>query len=80
MKTILNKGLNTEQKEVMKKDFIGAVFLRQQLTAILNEKIESARIASRSVKAYEDPNWSFRQADTVGYERALAEVISLLSD
>lgn len=80
MKTILNKGLNTEQKELMKKDFIGSVFLRRQLSAIINEKIESARTASISVKAYEDPNWSFRQADNVGYERALSEVISLLSD
>lgn len=79
MKTVLLAGLTEEQKDEMKQTFAHSVVLRQQIIKILTKKVKDARSASTSKDAYGIPNWAFLQADTVGYERALTEVMSLLS-
>jgi hypothetical protein len=79
MKTVLLAGLTDDQKDEMRQTFAHSVVLRQQLTKILGKKIKDARSASTSRDAFGLANWAYLQADTVGYERALTEVISLLS-
>jgi uncharacterized protein YprB with RNaseH-like and TPR domain len=79
MKTALLAGLSDQQKEEMRQTFAHSAVLRQQLIKILTKKGKDARSASASKDAYSIPNWAFLQADTVGYERALSEVISLLT-
>jgi hypothetical protein len=78
MKTVWTKGLSEQQKEEIRGAFNGSANLRSRLTAILNEKIESRRKDSIGVDKYNSPGWAYIQADTVGYERALNEVISLI--
>lgn len=80
MKTAWFKGLNDEQKREMQIHFGGSAALRAQLVKILRSKIESNNTSVRSKDAYNIPNWAFVQADGVGYERALTEVISLLAN
>jgi uncharacterized protein YprB with RNaseH-like and TPR domain len=79
MKTVLLSGLTEDQQDEMRQTFAHSVVLRQQLIKILTKKAKDARSASTSKDAYNIPNWAYLQADTVGYERALAEVCSLLS-
>jgi hypothetical protein len=79
MKTVLLKNLTDQQKDEMRQTFAHAAFLRSQLTVILNEKINASNKIVRSKDAYGIANWAFLQADAVGYERALTEVISLLT-
>jgi len=80
MKTLILKGLNEEQQVEMRQEYIHAVHLRQQLKKLLNEKIDASNKTVRSKDAYGIANWSFLAADAVGYERAMLEVISLLTN
>lgn len=73
------KGLNPERKKEVTEDFKAGVGLRKRLEEMLNEKVETNRTSVRIKDAYNNPNWAFLQADAVGYERALYEVISLIS-
>lgn len=78
MKTVLTKGLNAEQKEEIKRDFLASSQLRERYKQLLKEKSELAQKASITKDNYLSPNWGYLQADAVGYQRALEEVISLL--
>lgn len=78
MKTVWNKGLNAQQKTEMKNQFEAAASIRLRLSELLEDKIKSNREKVRGSNAYDSPNWSLVQADSIGYERALAEIISIL--
>jgi hypothetical protein len=79
MKTALFKNLTDQQKDEMRQTFAHAAFLRSQLSTILTEKINASNKVVRSKDSYGIANWAYLQADAVGYERAMQEVISLLS-
>lgn len=79
MKTILLANLSDERKEELRREFESSAILRNRVAEVLKGKIESNRAATRSQDAYDKPAWPYLQADVVGYERALSEVISLLS-
>ncbi len=53
--------------------------LFQRLYAILNEKTSANYKQNIRADKYEIPNWSERQADSIGYARALEEVKQLLA-
>lgn len=78
MKVAWTKGLTQEQATELRKDFVGAVILRQRLQKLLVDKEVASRDSSVSKDLYASPNWAYLQADARGYERALNEVISLL--
>lgn len=78
MKTSWFKGLNDAEKEEIKSLFLSNARLRDRLKVILETKIESLRIASLSDDSYSNPNWSLKQADAVGYQRAIQEIINLM--
>lgn len=78
MKTSLTKGLEDDAKEEMEGLFIKALLLRRQLSSVINDKIQSNNAERLSKVGYESPTWAYKQADAVGYERALNEVLSLL--
>lgn len=79
MKTALIKGLKKDQAAEIEQDFKAAAYLRERLTAILEEKVDALRRDIRQKTTYESPSWAYVQADYIGYERAIYEVISLLS-
>ncbi len=78
MKVNWTKGLTPQEKEDIKASFLAGGRLRERGIQIIQEKITSARRKRILESTYENPNWSFLQADFCGYERALEEVISLL--
>lgn len=78
MKTTWLKGLSDDQKMEMRKDFLSSLRLRQRLVEICNDKIDTSNSSMRSKDAYGIPNWAYLQADAIGYERALNEIISLI--
>lgn len=74
------KGLNDEQKQLLRQDFKGSISVRIRLQKILEDKkAHSGKDALRKDN-YALSNWAYLQADSIGYERALNEVISLLFD
>ncbi len=78
MKTSWKAGLSVDRKKELEMEFSGSGFLRERLIKLLQDKIDSSTKESRLKITYESPNWSLLQADNVGYQRALEEVISLL--
>lgn len=66
--------------EEIRADFISSRLLREKLTSILESKIAASMTSTRSIEKYSLAGWAFMQADAVGYERAMKEVISLISD
>ena len=78
MKTALTKGLVGEARLEMEREFNASSLLRKRLTALLLEKVSTKRTQRISEEEYASPSWAFKQADAVGYERALREVLSLL--
>lgn len=78
MKTSWTQGLKKESADAITASFQASGSLRERLTILLKKKEESNKQKMRSAANYEAPNWAFMQADAIGYERALNEVISLI--
>jgi len=81
MKKNIVAGITDEDlvKEI-KMNFLSSGVIRKRIRQLLADKEEAAYNASLSKEVYESPNWAQRQADTIGYIRALHEAISLLED
>ena len=78
MKISWTKGLTKEKREEVEEAFSRGALLRSRLKELLEDKIEDERKKVRSEILYDNPNWAYRQADAVGYERALNDIISLI--
>lgn len=78
MKSILLAGVESDVIPVLKGDFKSSFIIRKRIVEVLRDKIENSR--KGLLTDYESPSWAYRQADGVGYERALREVISLLEE
>jgi len=69
----------TEQEELdLRGNFVASKLTRSRLEDLLKQKITSSSTSTRSKKSYNSPNWAYEQADFIGYERALHEIINLL--
>lgn len=80
MKQSWTTGLSEERTLDIKSCYASSLVLRKRLVELINNKIDSSMSTARSKKSYETPNWDYLQADQVGYERALFEVIDLISE
>lgn len=78
MKITWTKGLKEKEREEMKSLFAANALFRKRAQELLLEKIVSIRQKNVVETSYDSPNWALKQADAVGYERAMQEVISLL--
>lgn len=79
MKTSLISGLNDLQRSEIISEYQGSQLLRRRLTELLEARQKKCLDKRRKEDAYDSPNWGFLQADSIGYERALNEVIQLIS-
>lgn len=79
MKLNWTKGLSGEAKRDIQLEYASSSNLRKRLEVLLREKQASSQKAIISKESYDSPNWAYKQADNVGYLRALEEVISILS-
>lgn len=80
MKQSWTTGLNEEQTKIIKQDFKGSIVTRSRLAELITNKIRSSNATVRSKESYDIANWAYLQADAIGYERALNEIISLILD
>lgn len=78
MKTLWLKGLNKDQQEEVRREFNASSSTRLRLTTLLNEKLTQANSNLRMKSNYENVSWALQQADGIGYERAICEIISLI--
>ncbi len=80
MKTTWTKGLNPQEKEEVTQEYLSSARFRAKLRDILQDKANEMRAKARSSESYVSANWAYQQADAIGYERAIFEVISLISE
>lgn len=78
MKASLTAGLKPQEADEISSEYLGSPMLRKRLIELLLDKQEVMLKKRRGEDAYASPNWSLMQADGIGYERALNDVISLL--
>lgn len=76
MKTVWTKGKDPIVTKDIRASFAGSLVMRKRLQEIVREKLEATY--STKEEDYENPNWAYKQADAVGYRRALKEIFSLL--
>lgn len=79
-KSLLNKCESPEQERELKQSFVAAHLLREKLGEVLVDKAVNAQRNSIGKEGYDCPNWAYKQADIVGYQRALNEIMNLLDD
>lgn len=78
MKTVWTEGLEPDVVDEIRGDFISSHLTRKRLTKILNDKIASSHASLRQKGIYDKPNFGVIVADSIGYERAMTEIISLI--
>lgn len=80
MKLSWTKGLDPEVVKDVKGDFKSSLITRNRLHKMLQDKLSEIEQASLAADNYKDANWAYKQADVVGYKRALRVVQGLLED
>lgn len=78
MKKTIVLGLNETEEKDVRDEFNSSAALRGRLTKIMQDMREKAITQNISDKGYDSPNWAYKQADLVGYMRALEEISDLL--
>lgn len=77
MQISLLSGLKDDEKERIKELLLNSKSAFGRLREILEKKLKET--SGTSPKDYESPSWAYYQADKNGYERAVREVIALLT-
>jgi len=80
VKTEWKNGIEADAVDELRGLFKSSLIIRKRLVEILEGKIETVRTDARKKVNYDKAHWPAYVADALGYERALEEVISLLTD
>jgi len=81
MKTTWTKGIKDAQgKDDLRSSFKSSALIRARLAEMLEGKISEKERQDMNAEGYECANWAYKMADSQGYKRALAEIISLISE
>lgn len=80
LKVAWTAGLNKELATEVRINYKESLVLRRRLMKILEDKADASVKNSRSKLLYDNPNWALLQADQRGYERAMMEIIALISE
>ena len=80
MKSVIYSGLEPDYKQEIRGAFKASLPIRKRIQDILEDKVQQHFKAQYNRTDYESANWALRQSDSMGYIRALREVISLLDD
>ncbi len=78
MKMSWTNGIEPDVAKEIKGDFKSSLLVRKRLKTMLEDEIERTRRDARQKVNYDKANWNEYIADSLGYERALEFVISLI--
>lgn len=79
MKTSLVTGLDAQLASEVKSEYLGSQMLRKRIVAVMLKKQDASLKKRRKEDIYDSPNFALLQADQIGYERAISELIELIS-
>lgn len=80
MKLAWTEGLSAEDKKAVKEDYQKSAAIRKRLVTMLDKRIDAEVKGITAKNRYDNPNWALLQADSIGYQRALNEIIALLTN
>lgn len=80
MKSSWTQGLDDQSVKDVRGDYISSLVTRKRLAVLLEKKIKEADTTSLNKDGYDVANWALKQADLIGYKRALKEIINLITD
>lgn len=78
MKKSWTQGLEADLATEMKMAFSSSLILRKRLAELLRVKEKENYKANISKADYDSPNWTAKKADSIGYARALLDIIDLI--
>ncbi len=67
-----------EERESFTQQFISLRFVREHMAAYFLKELEAEIRASEETDKYTLPAWAEKQADSIGYRRALRKIIKTL--
>lgn len=70
---------NPDEKEERREIVQSGRPLRELLQMILEKRLQRVQEDRKKRSLYDSPNWAFIQADLVGAERELTELLSLMT-
>ena len=71
------KNLTKEDKANFESLLRNSTSVSTRLVNLLKEKIDESRKTNKA--DYDSPAWAYKQADRLGYERALTDIIALFN-
>ena len=77
-KGMLNKCQSKAEETELRQSYASAHLMREKLSQVLSDKAEEAQRASLAKEGYESAAWAYKQADNVGYQRAIQEILKYL--
>lgn len=82
MNTLLTKKLkkNSQEYKDVEDAFKASAFLRNHLLSVLDDLLKEELSKKLSDAEYDSPSWAFKQADSIGYARAVEKVKALLTE
>lgn len=80
MKSSWLKGLDPERVKDVRGDYLSSLVTRKRLIEICEERIKTADKTSLNKEGYDIANWALKQADLIGYKRAIEEIINLINE
>lgn len=82
MNTAWTKGLRkgSDQLKDLEAAYAASGLIRARLVKVLEELYDIETKARLKADDYDNAAWAYKQADAIGYARAIAKVISLLAD
>lgn len=80
LKTTWTAGMPKDLADEVRRNYKEALVLRRRLHKILGDYTDASVKNSRSKLLYDNPNWALLQADQRGYERAMTEIMDLISE
>lgn len=67
---------NKKDKDSWKESYFNSTFVTDPIKKVIEKKIE--KVNKTSEDDYNVSSWAYLQADKIGYERALKEILELL--
>lgn len=80
MNTAWTKGIRkgSQEDKDIRSSYTESFIIRKRLTQMLDDKIDGKMKTAMSNDAFDSPSWAFLQAESIGYAKAMQEIIKLL--
>ena len=73
-------GLSPEEAKELNYKLKNSGTVLSRLSSILDQRLKNSADTQLSQSNYNSPSWALQQADSIGYQRAMKEVMTFLQE